>query len=145
MTPSTPMLCRYTHHSTHNPRLLIRRTFSTRRRIRTTSRGQATGTGCTPTRPPCSSLFRLLGIDALHVLFDFLDGQHLDGLAGRHDGDLDVLGARLHHFQQRFDRQPDRVLARHVRLVVALQELAHRFRRAPDRVGFPASEDAVLV
>ena len=79
----------------------------------------------------------LLGLDALHVSFNLVIGQHLHAVAGSHDRDFDVLGAGLDDLQQRLDCQLDCLLAVHVVLVVAFEEFADRLTGSANGVGFP--------
>lgn len=76
----------------------------------------------------------LLGHGVEQVLVD-----EVHGLPPSNDGDLDVLAAALHHFEQRGHGQTDGLVlrARVGRGVVLLKVLRHRLRRATDRVGRP--------
>jgi hypothetical protein len=51
---------------------------------------------------------------------------HLQLAEAVHDGDLDILGARLDDLEQRLDCQLDRLVPRHVVPMVLLEELADR-------------------
>ena len=82
-------------------------------------------------------LLLLLLLNVLHVVLDILHGEHLDLLAGSHDGDLDVLGTGLHNLQERLDGEPDGCLAVHILFVVSLQKLADSLARTANRIGFP--------
>lgn len=98
-------------------------------------RGQ--GGIATSARPSVRSLLLLLRVDALHILLNVLQRQHLKRLARRHNRNLNVLCACLHNFKQRFDRQLDGILAVHVALVVSLEELADGFAGSADCIRFP--------
>lgn len=95
------------------------------------------GRGSCPACLLLGRLLLLLRLDTLDVRLDLLVRQHLDGLPGSHDGDLDVLGARLHHLQQGFDGELNRLLAVHVVRVVSFEEFADCLARAANGVGFP--------
>lgn len=92
-------------------------------------------------RPSSGLLLRrlllLLRLNRLDIPLNLIRRQHLHGLSRRHDGDLNVLGPRLHDLQQRFDGQRDGGFAVQVVFVVTLEEFADGFGGAADGVGFP--------
>ena len=81
---------------------------------------------CRSRTPPLAVLVQLLVVDALDVLFNVFDLEHLQRLSRLHDSNLNVLGTSLDNFEQRLDRELDRLFAIHAFLVIALEELAHR-------------------
>lgn len=63
------------------------------------------------------------------------ESTHGNFIVSVHDADFNVLGASLHHFEERFDGEFDGFVSCHVILVVLLQELADGFRGATDCIG----------
>lgn len=119
----------------HHLLLSARRSLS--QNLLLTLRGGHTSRATTSAAPPRRRLGVLLRVDFLDDLLDLLRLQVGDLVAGRHDGDFDVFGARLHDLEQRFDGQLDGAVAVERVGVVALEEFAHRLAGAADGICFP--------